>query len=125
MPTLTHIAFEPISEGVPFATVLQVLMSDTNWVAWREGWNGKGMFVFLVPGSKFTVNRRPLLGLFAEGTEIEYRPHLDLCAADGTIGPWLISQTDALATDWTVARVPPTGIAPPHPGGAPEDLTGL
>ena len=31
----------------------------------REGWNGKGMFLFLVPGSTFTVNRPPLLGIFA------------------------------------------------------------
>ena len=30
----------------------------------RSGWNGKGMFLFLVPGSKFLVNRAPLLGIY-------------------------------------------------------------
>ena len=30
----------------------------------RSGWNGKGMFVFLVNGSQFKVNRAPLLGIF-------------------------------------------------------------
>lgn len=29
----------------------------------REGWNGKGMFIFLVNGSTFTVNREPLLSI--------------------------------------------------------------
>src|SRR4051812_44734685 len=38
----------------------------------REGWNGKSMFIFLVPGSRFQVNRPPLLGIYKEGTEVEY-----------------------------------------------------
>jgi len=43
----------------------------------RKGWNGKGMFVFLVEGSTFTVNRKPLLGIYPEGTEINYHAHVD------------------------------------------------
>ena len=66
----------------------------------RAGWNGKGMFIFLVPGSQFKVNRAPLLGIYEEGTEIEYQPHIDMKTADGTIVPWLCSQSDMLATDW-------------------------
>lgn len=66
----------------------------------RAGWNGKDMFVFLVQGSEFVVNRPPLLGIYPEGTPIKYRPHLDMRAADGTIGVWLASQTDILADDW-------------------------
>ena len=66
----------------------------------RSGWNGKGMFVFLVPGSQFTVNRLPLLGIYPEGTVIDYNPHIDMRTADGSIVPWLASQTDVLANDW-------------------------
>ena len=66
----------------------------------RQGWNGKGMFVFLVPGSEFKVNRPPLLGIYEEGTEIKYCPHIDMKTADGSIVPWLASQTDVLAEDW-------------------------
>ncbi len=66
----------------------------------RSGWNGKGMFLFLVPGSKFKVNRAPLLGIYPEGTEIDYQPHIDMKTADGTIVPWLASQSDILANDW-------------------------
>lgn len=66
----------------------------------RSGWNGKGMFVFLVPGSVFKVNREPLLSILGEGTEVRYRGHIDMRTADGMIVPWLASQTDLLADDW-------------------------
>lgn len=69
----------------------------------REGWNGKSMFLFLVPGSQFVVNRAPLLGIYPEGTVIDYCPHVDMKTADGKIVPWLCSQTDLLATDWVHA----------------------
>lgn len=68
----------------------------------RTGWNGKGMFVFLVPGSVFKVNRPPLLGIYPEGTEIRYHAHVDMRTADGQVVPWLCSQTDLLADDWDV-----------------------
>lgn len=68
----------------------------------RQGWNGKGMFLFLVPGSTFIVNRPPLLGIYPEGTEINYCPHIDMRTADGKIVPWLASQTDVLAEDWVI-----------------------
>ena len=68
----------------------------------RAGWNGTGMFVYLVPGSRFEVNRPPLLGIYPEGTTIDYRPHLDMKTADGSCVPWLASQTDLLAADWEV-----------------------
>jgi hypothetical protein len=68
----------------------------------REGWNGKQMFIFLVPGSKFQVNRAPLLGIYPEGTEISYLPHIDMRTATGEIVPWLASQSDLMAEDWVI-----------------------
>lgn len=68
----------------------------------RAGWNGKGMFIFLVPGSTFKVNREPLLSILGEGTEINYHGHIDMKTADGMIVPWLCSQTDGLAEDWSI-----------------------
>ncbi len=68
----------------------------------RQGWNGKGMFIFLVPGSTFKVNRAPLLGIYPEGTTVNYHAHIDMKTADNKIVPWLASQTDILAEDWGV-----------------------
>ena len=70
----------------------------------RSGWNGKGMFIFLVDGSTFTVNRPPLLGIYPEGTEIRSHAHVDMKTADGMVVPWICSQTDMLANDWGVVE---------------------
>ena len=68
----------------------------------RAGWNGKGMFLFLVPGSTFEVNRPPLLGIYPEGSRVRYHAHIDIKAADGQVLPWGPSQADMLAEDWTL-----------------------
>ena len=70
----------------------------------RLNWNGKDMFVFLVPGSRFEVNRPPLLGIYPEGTTINYLPHIDMKTADGSIVPWLASQADLLSEDWVEVK---------------------
>lgn len=68
----------------------------------RSGWNGKGMFLFLVPGSSFQVSRAPLLGIYPEGTTVQYHAHVDMKTAQGYVVPWLCSQADMLADDWEV-----------------------
>ena len=68
----------------------------------RAGWNGKGMFIFLVNGSTFKVSRAPLLGIYPEGTEIKYHAHIDMRTADGQIVPWVASQSDMLSDDWLI-----------------------
>lgn len=68
----------------------------------RAGWNGKNMYVFMVPGSQFVVNRPPLNRIYPEGTVIDYHGHIDMKTADGFVVPWLASQTDVLAEDWVV-----------------------
>lgn len=72
------------------------------WKVAREGWNSEGMFIFLVQGSNFKVSRPPLLGIYPEGTEINYHAHVDMRTANGQVVPWLCSQTDMLAEDWVV-----------------------
>ena len=70
----------------------------------RSGWNGKNQFVFMVPGSQFQVSRPPLLGIYPEGTTINYHPHIDLRNADGVIVPWVASQGDMFAEDWVTVE---------------------
>ena len=66
----------------------------------RKGWNGKGMFIFLVEGSRFQVNRPPLLGIYPEDTVVDYHVHIDMKTANGQIVPWVASQSDLLDEDW-------------------------
>lgn len=68
----------------------------------RSGWNGKNMFLFLVDGSTFEVSRPPLNRIYPEGTVINYHAHIDMRTVDGTIVPWLASQSDMLSEDWGI-----------------------
>jgi len=90
-----------LTTGLTFSRALQIIKQGGR-VA-RAGWNGKGMFIFLVPGSRFTVNRAPLLGIYPEGTVIDYHAHIDMKTAQGYVVPWLASQADLLAEDWEYA----------------------
>lgn len=54
----------------------------------REGWNGKGMYVYMVP----------------ENPENKIRAYLMMFTAQGDLVPWLASQTDLLAEDWVTVK---------------------
>ncbi|MGS4947415.1 DUF2829 domain-containing protein [Meridianimarinicoccus sp. RP-17] len=77
----------------------------------RAGWNGKGMWIALTPGSEFaTEYAKPVHAAAHVAAEepnemIRLGAHIDMRAADGTlvIG-WLASQTDMLADDWAVVE---------------------
>jgi hypothetical protein len=64
----------------------------------RQGWNGKGMYVYYVEG--FKLPTETLQDFFKDQEQIMYRPHIDLKAADGTIGAWNPNMIDILAEDW-------------------------
>jgi hypothetical protein len=69
----------------------------------RSGWNGKNMWLTLVPGSRVTVQEgRPLAAVLPVGHAFDYLPHIDMWTAQGQLVPWLASQTDVLAEDWAV-----------------------
>jgi len=88
------------TSGLSFGLALEALKKGHK-VA-RKGWNGKDMFLFLVPGSTFKVNRPPLLGIYEEGKEIDYHAHIDMKTVDNKVVPWLASQTDMLSDDWLI-----------------------
>lgn len=71
----------------------------------RAGWNGAGMWIFLVPGSEIIVDPSRPIGQVApelSGLRAVYRPHVDMWTADGEFVPWQATQSDLLADDWEV-----------------------
>lgn len=77
----------------------------------RKGWNGKGMFIYLVQGT--TLEAMDLDGEAGEHigsnlppfSHVKINSHIDMLAADGSIVVgWLASQTDMLAEDWEVVE---------------------
>lgn len=89
-----------MSETMNFSQALEALKNGK--LVMRSGWNGKGMFLFLVPGSTFKVNRAPLLGIYPEGEVVQYHAHIDMKTAQGYVVPWLASQADLLSDDWEI-----------------------
>lgn len=85
-----------------FGEALQAL-KDGRRVA-REGWNGRGMFVVLQKGYPDGIaingNTAEATGL-PEGTVCRFRPYLMMYTVDGDFVPWVASQTDLLAADWS------------------------
>lgn len=72
----------------------------------RSGWNGKGMFLALVNGNDadYFINSR-VFGTGVDGNSEKQLPILDaiyMKTADDKLVPWLASQTDVLANDWTI-----------------------
>ena len=71
----------------------------------RKGWNGKGMFLVLQPGSEVSgLDMRNYLAREYYGSSlVRIAPHIDLKAADDTyVVGWTASQQDMLSEDWEV-----------------------
>lgn len=96
-------------ESLCFETALAIMKKGA--LVARDGWNGKNMFLYLVAGSSFGVNRPPLIDIFPVGYRIDYSPHIDMYTAQGSCVPWIASQVDLLASDWHQVVVEPE-VAP-------------
>lgn len=92
------------TDGMTFGLALEALRKGQR-VA-RAGWNGKGMWLTMDPGS--TVNElREGSAYHKAGLRgpITINPHIDMKTATGEMQPgWLASQTDMLADDWIIVE---------------------
>lgn len=76
----------------------------------RAGWNGKGMWLVLVPGTPAAQLRDGTPYKTATGLdECEILPHIDMWTVNAhgrraMLPGWLASQTDMLADDWTIVE---------------------
>jgi hypothetical protein len=69
----------------------------------RAGWNGKGMWLRLVPECDYDVLRKCVFtGDEYHGDEVSLASWIGMKTADNKFIPWLASQSDMLAKDWCV-----------------------
>lgn len=84
-----------------FSDALKALKAGN--IIQRSGWNGKGMWLVLVPGTPQVQFREGSPYQAAGLVQSDINPHIDMFTADGKMQPgWLASQTDMLADDWQV-----------------------
>lgn len=106
-PKAQHDAAYRPCEAMTFGLALEALKKGLK-VA-RAGWNGKGMWIILVPGSPEIVLHAgtPYANALPDKTQVDILPHIDMWTinADGRramLPGWVASQTDMLAEDWVL-----------------------
>jgi hypothetical protein len=98
---------EPVGRTteLPFGNAIEALKAGHR--VSRKGWNGKGMYLWLLPAAMVKAEwcREPHLKEVAEanGGEIEALGSIRMMTADKKVlTGWLASQTDMLAEDWEI-----------------------
>ena len=83
-----------------FSQALEAL--KTGQRVMRAGWNGKGMFVYLVPAASYPVQTGAAKAHFGEGAMVPYNAYLAIKNVDETVSTWVPSVNDCLAPDWVI-----------------------
>lgn len=68
----------------------------------RVGWNGKGMFLYYVPEGAYPARTEVAKKEWGEDALVPYQAYIAMKTVQGTVVPWLASQTDMLAEDWSI-----------------------
>lgn len=98
---------EKTEEGITIGAAIEAMKAG-KYVA-RKGWNGKGMYLWLMPPSNVKAEwcKEPHLKALAEqnGGEIQALGTIRMLTADKKIlTGWLASQTDMLSADWVIVE---------------------
>lgn len=68
----------------------------------RLGWNGKGMFVYLVPAASYTAQTGAAKAFFGDDALVPYNAYFAIKNVDNTVSTWVPSVNDLLADDWVI-----------------------
>lgn len=66
----------------------------------RTGWNGAGMFAYIVPSASYPSQTGVAKQHFGENAMVPYRAYWALKTAQEDIATWAPSGSDSLAEDW-------------------------
>ena len=98
-----------MEENLNFGQAIEALKQGKR-VA-REGWNGKGMFIFKqVPanvGIQYVPNMQSLPSevkneFVKRGNNLNYSNQMCIVKEDNTIDSWVASSSDTFAEDWII-----------------------
>jgi hypothetical protein len=67
----------------------------------RSGWNGSGMFAYIVSEGTYPAKSAAVKGIFADNM-VPYRAYWALKTAQNDVAPWAPSGSDSLAEDWEI-----------------------
>lgn len=70
----------------------------------RKGWNGVGMFAYIVPQAKYPAQTGIAKQYFGENALVPYRAYWALKTAQDDVAAWAPSGSDSLAEDWVIVK---------------------
>jgi hypothetical protein len=70
----------------------------------RAGWNGNGMFAYIVPAASFPALTQVAKSFFGENAMVPYREYWALKTAQDDVATWAPSGSDSLAEDWMIVE---------------------
>jgi hypothetical protein len=99
------------TDGLNFGLALEALKNGHRIS--RKGWNGKGMFLFLLPGGNVPKTAihdpklREVIDAEIHGDTFQALPSIRMWTTNSegrraVLTGWLASQTDMLSEDWTI-----------------------
>ncbi len=90
------------TSGMPFGLAVEAMKKGLR-VA-RAGWNGAGMFAYLVPAASYPAQTGVAKEHFGDNAMVPYREYMALKTAQGDVATWAPSCSDALADDWVIVE---------------------
>lgn len=102
----TKLSPENLAVGETFSFGEAVRMAKLGYKVARKGWNGSGMFAYIVPANSYPVERNtgsPVDGLF-ENNMAPYRAYWALKTAQDDVSTWAPSGSGSLAEDWVLVK---------------------
>ncbi len=96
-----------MQKGLNYGQAIEALRNGKR-VA-REGWNGKGMFVFKQIPAEIGLEIIPKMQsvpqsvkdeMLKNGTTLKYTNQMAIVNTDGRVDSWVASSSDTFANDW-------------------------
>lgn len=90
-------SYQDATKGVSFGNAVE--LAKLGYKIARTGWNGSGMFAYIVSEGSYPAKSPAVMGVFANDM-VPYREYWALKTTRNDVAPWAPSGSDSLANDW-------------------------
>lgn len=92
-------AYHP-TDGLTFGLAVEAM--KMGYKVTREGWNGKGMFLYYVGADYYMAKTEAAKSFYGENSMVPYRAYIAMKTVTNEVVPWVASQSDILESDWII-----------------------
>jgi hypothetical protein len=102
--SLFHKIYRYVGLGMTFGNAVELLKLGHKMT--RGGWNGKGMYIYLVGPGRYPPSTPAGEQIAESHTDglVPHDPYIAMKTVRGSVVPWLASQGDVLGEDWEIVE---------------------